>query len=62
LGNATGFDRVTCRTSAGIGHEKLMEARDQFLGLAAQSKVPCYQRVRPNGLNDQPQYHAGNRR
>jgi multidrug efflux pump len=54
LGNATGFD-VFLQDRAGIGHEKLMEARNQFLGLAAQSKV-LYQ-VRPNGLNDEPQYH-----
>ena len=53
LGNATGFD-VFLQDRAGIGHEKLMEARNQFLGLAAQSKV-LYQ-VRPNGLNDEPQY------
>jgi multidrug efflux pump len=54
LGNATGFD-VFLQDRAGIGHDKLMEARNQFLGLAAQSKV-LYQ-VRPNGLNDEPQYH-----
>ncbi|MFJ7313211.1 efflux RND transporter permease subunit EmhB [Pseudomonas sp. NPDC098747] len=54
LGNATGFD-VFLQDRAGLGHEKLMEARNQFLGLAAQSKV-LYQ-VRPNGLNDEPQYH-----
>jgi multidrug efflux pump len=54
LGNATGFD-VFLQDRAGIGHEKLMEARNQFLGMAAQSKV-LYQ-VRPNGLNDEPQYH-----
>ncbi|MBH2035989.1 MAG: efflux RND transporter permease subunit, partial [Pseudomonadales bacterium] len=53
LGNATGFD-VFLQDRAGIGHEKLMEARNQFLGMAAQSKV-LYQ-VRPNGLNDEPQY------
>ncbi|WP_207847036.1 MULTISPECIES: efflux RND transporter permease subunit [Pseudomonas] len=54
LGNATGFD-VFLQDRAGIGHEKLMQARNQFLGMAAQSKV-LYQ-VRPNGLNDEPQYH-----
>ncbi|MCU1758232.1 efflux RND transporter permease subunit EmhB [Pseudomonas sp. 14P_8.1_Bac3] len=53
LGNATGFD-VFLQDRAGIGHDKLMEARNQFLGMAAQSKV-LYQ-VRPNGLNDEPQY------
>jgi multidrug efflux pump len=38
LGNATGFD-VFLQDRAGIGHEKLMEARNQFLGMAAQSKM-----------------------
>ena len=40
--------------TAGVGHEKLMEARNQFLGMAAQSKI--LSAVRPNGLNDEPQY------
>ncbi|WP_444633885.1 efflux RND transporter permease subunit [Cupriavidus oxalaticus] len=53
LGNATGFD-LYLRDQAGIGHVALMNARDKFLALAAQS--PVLQRVRPNGLNDQPQY------
>ena len=53
LGNATGFD-VYLQDRAGIGHEKLMEARNQFLGMASQSKVLAG--VRPNGLNDEPQY------
>src|SRR3546814_10505741 len=52
LGNATGFD-VFLQDRAGIGHEKLMEARNQFLGMAAQSKI--LSQVRPNGLNDEPQ-------
>ncbi|MBW6927582.1 efflux RND transporter permease subunit, partial [Salmonella enterica subsp. enterica serovar Weltevreden] len=39
---------------AGLGHEALMGARNQFLGMAAQSSV--LQAVRPNGLNDEPQY------
>ncbi len=53
LGNATGFD-VFLQDRAGIGHDKLMAARNQFLGMAAQSKV--LSQVRPNGLNDEPQY------
>ncbi|QEZ46598.1 efflux RND transporter permease subunit [Cupriavidus oxalaticus] len=53
LGNATGFD-LYLQDQAGIGHVALMNARDKFLALAAQS--PVLQRVRPNGLNDQPQY------
>jgi multidrug efflux pump len=53
LGNATGFD-VFLQDRAGIGHDRLMEARNQFLGMAAQSKILTA--VRPNGLNDEPQY------
>ena len=53
LGNATGFD-LYLQDQAGLGHAKLMEARNQFLGLAAQSKILAG--VRPNGLNDEPQY------
>ncbi len=53
LGNATGFD-VFLQDRAGVGHDKLMEARNQFLGMAAQSKI--LQQVRPNGLNDEPQF------
>jgi multidrug efflux pump len=53
LGNATGFD-FYLQDQAGVGHAKLMEARNQFLGLAAQSKILAG--VRPNGLNDEPQY------
>ncbi|MBX8533121.1 efflux RND transporter permease subunit [Pseudomonas cichorii] len=53
LGNATGFD-VYLQDQGGVGHEKLMEARNQFLGMASQSKVLAG--VRPNGLNDEPQY------
>ncbi|EPJ79109.1 multidrug/solvent transporter [Pseudomonas sp. CFII64] len=53
LGNATGFD-VFLQDQGGVGHAKLMEARNQFLGMAAQSKILAG--VRPNGLNDEPQY------
>ncbi|KTC05928.1 efflux RND transporter permease subunit [Pseudomonas sp. ICMP 10191] len=53
LGNATGFD-VYLQDQGGVGHDKLMEARNQFLGIAAQSKILAG--VRPNGLNDEPQY------
>ncbi|MBP0622345.1 efflux RND transporter permease subunit [Cupriavidus consociatus] len=53
LGNATGFD-LYLQDQAGIGHVALMNARDKFLALASQN--PVLQRVRPNGLNDQPQY------
>ncbi|MEQ7921306.1 efflux RND transporter permease subunit [Xanthomonas sp. WHRI 1810A] len=53
LGNATGFD-FYLQDQGGVGHAKLMEARNQFLGMAAQSKILAG--VRPNGLNDEPQY------
>ncbi len=53
LGNAVGFD-IFLQDQAGVGHEVLMQARNQFLGMASQN--PALQRVRPNGLNDEPQY------
>lgn len=53
LGNATGFNLFLQDTTGG-GHEKLMQARNMFLGMAAQN--PALQMVRPNGMNDEPQY------
>ena len=53
LGNATGFDFYLI-DRAGIGHDALMNARNQFLGLASQE--PDLAMVRPNGLDDQPQF------
>ncbi|MBM7062087.1 efflux RND transporter permease subunit [Pseudomonas sp. UL073] len=53
LGNATGFD-FFLQDRAGIGHEALMAARNQFLELA--SKNPVLAHVRANGLDDEPQY------
>ena len=53
LGNATGFD-VVLQDRAGVGHDRLMDARNQLLDLAAQSQVLTA--VRPNGLDDEPQY------
>ncbi|WP_437888095.1 efflux RND transporter permease subunit [Phytobacter sp. V91] len=53
LGNATGFN-LFLQDNSGGGHEKLMEARNMFLGMAAQN--PALQMVRPNGMNDEPQY------
>jgi HAE1 family hydrophobic/amphiphilic exporter-1 len=55
LGQSTGFDFML-QDRAGLGHEKLMEARSQLLGLAA--KDPRLIRVRPNGLDDVPEYRA----
>ncbi len=53
LGNASGFDFQLVDRS-GLGHDKLMQARGQLLGLAAQN--PKLQGVRPNGLSDVPQF------
>jgi len=53
LGTAAGFD-FELTDNAGLGHDALMAARNQLLGMAAKS--PTLQGVRPNGLNDTPQY------
>ena len=53
LGNATGFD-FELLDRANKGHDALMQARNQLLGEAA--KDPALMQVRPNGLNDEPQY------
>ena len=53
LGNSSGFD-IFLQDQAGLGHEVLMQARDKFLQLASQD--PKLALVRPNGLNDEPQY------
>ncbi|MEG3174686.1 efflux RND transporter permease subunit [Sphingomonas sp. RB3P16] len=52
LGNATGFDFQLTDTG-GIGHEKLLAARNQMLGMAAQDKR--LSQVRPQALEDAPQ-------
>ncbi|BAO85539.1 MULTISPECIES: efflux RND transporter permease subunit [Caballeronia] len=53
LGTASGFD-FELQDRAGLGHEKLMEARNMLLGMAA--KDPSLAQVRPNGLNDTAQF------
>jgi HAE1 family hydrophobic/amphiphilic exporter-1 len=53
LGNATGFD-FQLQDRGGLGHEKLMAARNQLLGMAAQD--PRLIRVRPNGMEDVPAF------
>ena len=53
LGIATGFD-FQLLDRGGIGHQKLMEARNQLLGMASQDKRLT--KVRPNGMEDVPQY------
>lgn len=53
LGNASGFDfQIIDR--AGLGHDVLMQSRNQLLGAAAQN--PVLTGVRPNGLDDVAQY------
>ncbi len=53
LGNASGFD-LQVLDRGGLGHERLMAARNQLLGAASQN--PLLVGVRPNGLNDTAQY------
>ena len=53
LGTATGFN-VQLQDRAGLGHEALINARNQFLGLAAQDKRLVA--VRPNGQDDVAEY------
>ncbi|RJG05127.1 efflux RND transporter permease subunit [Noviherbaspirillum cavernae] len=52
LGNAIGFT-LRLQDRGGLGHDALLAARNQLLGMAAQSKV--VQGVRPEGLEDTPQ-------
>ncbi|MFC6620041.1 efflux RND transporter permease subunit [Novosphingobium panipatense] len=52
LGNATGFD-LWLVDETGMGHEKLMAARNQLLGMAAQDQRVA--QVRPVSLDDAPQ-------
>ncbi|MBI5581147.1 MAG: efflux RND transporter permease subunit [Deltaproteobacteria bacterium] len=53
LGIGTGFD-FQLLNRGGVGHEKLMEARNQLLGLA--SKDSRLTKLRPNGMEDVPEY------
>ncbi len=52
LGNATGFDLQLVDTG-GIGHEKLLMARNMMLGMSMQDKSVT--QVRPLSLDDAPQ-------
>ncbi len=54
LGNATGFD-FELIDQANLGHDKLTQARNQLLGMVAQHPDTVVG-VRPNGLEDTPQY------
>lgn len=53
LGVANGFD-FQLQDRGGLGHEKLMEARSQLLGMAMKNKKLVA--VRPNGQDDSPQF------
>jgi multidrug efflux pump len=53
LGNASGFD-MELLDKANLGHDKLLAARNQLLGMAA--KDPRVAAVRPNGIEDASQY------
>jgi multidrug efflux pump len=52
LGNASGFS-FRLQDRSGAGHEALINARNQLLGMVSQSKV--LSQVRPDGLEDAPQ-------
>ncbi|WP_296402804.1 efflux RND transporter permease subunit [Psychrobacter sp.] len=52
LGNASGFD-LMLQDVGNLGHEGLLDARNQLLGMAAQNKQVAG--VRPNGQEDAPQ-------
>jgi multidrug efflux pump len=53
LGQANGFD-MELQDRGGLGHDKLMQARNQLLGMAM--KDPRLIAVRPNGQDDSPQF------
>ena len=55
MGNAMGFN-LFLQDNAGLGHEALMEARNQFLQLA--NEHPKLRAVRPNGKDDEPQFQV----
>ncbi|AEC19586.1 Solvent-resistant pump membrane transporter Srp [Pusillimonas sp. T7-7] len=55
MGNATGFD-FYLQNMGGLSHDQMMAARNQLLQLAAQD--PALTMVRPNGLDDEPQYQV----
>lgn len=53
LGTSSGFN-LQLQDLGGLGHETLMQARNQFLGAAAQDSRLVG--VRPNGQDDNPQF------
>ena len=59
LGQAKGFD-FQLIDLGGVGHEALTDARNQLMGMVMadiQSPNPTLAMVRPNGMDDVPQYH-----
>ena len=61
LGQAKGFD-FQLLDRGGLGHEQLMQARNQILGMAAMNAASTNNavltKVRPNGLEDVPEYRV----
>jgi hydrophobe/amphiphile efflux-1 (HAE1) family protein len=55
LGVTNGFD-FQLQDRGGVGHTALMDARNRLLGMAAEH--PRLTRVRPNGLDDVPEYRV----
>ena len=55
LGRASGFD-LELEDRGNVGHDGLVAARNQLLGLAARD--PLLAGVRPNSLDDTPQLHV----
>jgi HAE1 family hydrophobic/amphiphilic exporter-1/multidrug efflux pump len=53
LGNVAGF-QMQLQDRAGLGHDALLQARDQLLAAAA--KNPAVAKVRQGGLEDRPEY------
>lgn len=53
LGTSAGFV-FSLKDNAGLGHQALTNARNQFLGAAAKDKLLA--NVRPNGQDDTPQF------
>lgn len=54
LGTASGFDMMLVDRN-NLGHDTLLQARNQMLGMAAQD--PRLTGVRPNGMEDVPTFH-----
>jgi HAE1 family hydrophobic/amphiphilic exporter-1 len=55
LGTAKGFD-FQLQDRGSLGHDALMAARNQLLGMAAQDERLI--KVRPNGMDDVPEYRV----